>query len=175
MRKEDKSIAIEKITSTLKEYSNFYLVETAGLNAEKTSQLRRACAKADVKLLVVKNTLLKKALEQLDGDYSELYPALAGPTSLMCTTVANAPAKLIKDFVKKEDTLPALKAAYVEETVYFGADQLDALATIKSKNELIAEVVALLQSPAKNVISALGSAGQKLHGILETLSEKQEA
>ena len=148
MRKEDKSIAIEKIAQTLKEYPNFYLVETAGLNAEKTSQLRRACAKAEVKLMVVKNTLLHKALEQLDGDYSELYPALAGPTSLMCTQVANVPAKLIKDFVKKDDVLPAFKAAYVEETVYFGADQLDTLATIKCKNELIADVVALLQSPA---------------------------
>ncbi len=173
MRKEDKSIAIEKIAKALKEYPNFYLVETAGLNAEKTSALRRACAKADVKLMVVKNTLLHKALEQIDGDYAELYPALAGPTSIMFTNVANAPAKLIKDFVKKDDTLPALKAAYVEETIYFGADQLDTLATIKSKNELIADVVALLQSPAKNVISALTSGGNKLHGILETLSKKE--
>ena len=173
MRKEDKSIVIEKIAQTLKEYPNFYLVETAGLNAEKTSDLRRACAKAEVKLMVVKNTLLHKALEQLDGDYSELYPALAGPTSLMCTQVANAPAKLIKDFVKKDDVLPALKAAYVEETVYVGADQLDTLATIKSKNELIADVVALLQSPAKNVISALQSGGNTIHGILETLSKKE--
>ena len=175
MKKEDKAIVIENIVATLKEYPNFYLVETAGLDAAKTSELRRACAKADIKLLVVKNTLLHKALEQIEGDFSELYPALAGPTSLMCTTVANAPAKLIKDFVKKDDTLPALKAAYVEETVYVGADQLDTLATIKSKNELIADVVALLQSPAKNVISALSGAGQKLHGILETLSEKEEA
>ncbi len=175
MKKEDKAIVIENIVATLKEYPNFYLVETAGLDAAKTSDLRRACAKADIKLLVVKNTLLHKALEQIEGDFSELYPALAGPTSLMCTTVANAPAKLIKDFVKKDDTLPALKAAYVEETVYVGADQLDTLATIKSKNELIADVVALLQSPAKNVISALSGAGQKLHGILETLSEKEEA
>ena len=101
MRKEDKSVIIEKITEILKEYPNFYLVETAGLNAEKTSDLRRACAKADVKLIVVKNTLLHKALENLEGDFSELYPALAGPTSLMCTQVANAPAKLIKDFVKR--------------------------------------------------------------------------
>lgn len=174
MRKEDKSIAIEKIAQTLKEYPNFYLVETAGLNAEKTSQLRRACAKAEVKLMVVKNTLLHKALEQLDGDYSELYPALAGPTSLMCTQVANVPAKLIKDFVKKDDVLPAFKAAYVEETVYFGADQLDTLATIKSKNELIADVVALLQSPAKNVISALQSGGNTIHGVLKTLGERPE-
>ena len=123
--------------------------------------------------MVVKNTLLHKALERLDGDYTELYSALAGPTSLMCTQVANAPAKLIKDFVGKDEELPALKAAYVEETVYLGADQLNTLATIKSKNELIADVVALLQSPAKNVVSALTSGGTKLHGILETLSKKE--
>lgn len=174
MKKEDKSVIIGQIAETLKEYPNFYLVETAGLNAEKTSELRRACFKADVKLVVVKNTLLHKALEQLEGDYSELYPALKGATSLMCTTVANAPAKLLKDFVKKDETLPRLKAAYVEETVYFGADQLDTLATIKSKNELIADVIALLQSPAKNVVSALTSGGSKLHGILETLSKKED-
>ncbi len=175
MRKEDKALVIDQIAQTLQEYPNFYLVETAGLNAEKTSALRRECFKAGIKLIVVKNTLLHKALERLDGDYSELYPALAGPTSLMCTTVANAPAKLIKSFVKKDDTLPALKGAYVEETVYVGAENLDTLATIKSKNELIADVVALLQSPAKNVISALTSGGSKLHGILETLSKKEEA
>ncbi len=173
MKKEDKSAIIGQIADILKEYPNFYLVETAGLNAEKTSELRRACFKAGVKLVVVKNTLLHKALEGMDGDYTELYPALKGSTSLMCTTVANAPAKLIKDFVKKDDVLPRLKAAYVEETVYFGADQLDTLATIKSKNELIADVIALLQSPAKNVVSALTSGGTKLHGILETLANKE--
>ena len=173
MKKEDKALVIEKITDTLKAYNGFYLVETAGLNAEKTSELRRACFKADIKLVVVKNTLLHKALESLDADFSELYPALAGSTSLMCTNVGNAPAKLLKDFVKKGDTLPALKGAYVEETVYMGADQLDALAAIKSKNELIADVIALLQSPAKNVVSALQSGSTKLHGILETLSNKE--
>ncbi|MDE5627267.1 MAG: 50S ribosomal protein L10 [Paramuribaculum sp.] len=175
MKKEDKGTVIAQIAETVKSYPSFYLVETAGLNAEKTSELRRACFKADIKLLVVKNTLLHKALESLDADYSEIYPALAGPTALMCTTVANAPAKLIKDFVKKDDKLPLLKGAYVEETVYLGADQLDALCAIKSKNELIADVIALLQSPAKNVVSALTSGGSKLHGILETLSKKEEA
>ncbi|MGM9860540.1 MAG: 50S ribosomal protein L10 [Muribaculaceae bacterium] len=173
MKKEDKALVIDRIVDTLKAYNGFYLVETAGLNAEKTSDLRRACFKADIKLMVVKNTLLHKALESMDGDFSELYPALSGSTSLMCTNVGNAPAKLLKDFVKKDDTLPALKAAYVEETCYVGADQLDALAAIKSKNELIADVIALLQSPAKNVVSALTSGGSKLHGILETLSNKE--
>ncbi len=173
MKKEDKALVIDHIVDTLKEYSGFYLVETAGLNAEKTGALRRACFNAGIKLLVVKNTLIRKALERLDGDYSELYPALKESTSLMCTNVGNAPAKLLKDFVKKDEKLPALKAAYVEETVYLGADQLDALASIKSKNELIADVIALLQSPAKNVVSALTSGGTKLHGILETLSNKE--
>ena len=172
MKKEDKSLVIEKIVATLKEYSCFYVTETAGLDAEKTAALRKACFKADVKLMVVKNTMLKKALESLDGDFSELYPTLKGSSSLMCSNVGNAPAKLIKSVVKKDDTLPRLKAAYVEETVYVGADQLDTLANIKSKNELIADVVALLQSPAKNVVSALTSGGTKLHGILETLSNK---
>jgi large subunit ribosomal protein L10 len=173
MKKEDKAIIIREIEETIKAYNGFYLVETAGLNAEKTSELRRACFNADIKLVVVKNKLLRKALENLEGDYSELYPALKESTSLMCTNVGNAPAKLLKDFVKKGDTLPLLKAAYVEETVYLGADQLDALAAIKSKNELIADVVALLQSPAKNVVSALQSGGSKLHGVLETLSKKE--
>ncbi len=173
MKKEDKGLIIAKIAETIKAYNGFYLVETAGLDAEKTAELRRACFKADIKLMVVKNKLLHKALEELDADYSEIYPALKESTSLMCTNVGNAPAKLLKDFVKKGDKLPLLKGAYVEETVYLGADQLDALAAIKSKNELIADVVALLQSPAKNVVSALQSGANKLHGILETLSEKE--
>ena len=174
MKKEDKALIIENITETIKSYSGFYLVETAGLDAEKTSALRRACFDAGVKLMVVKNSLLHKALEGMEGDYSELYPALKGSTSLICTNVGNAPAKLLKDFIKKDDVLPALKGAYVEETVYLGADQLDALAAIKSKNELIADVIALLQSPAKNVVSALQSGATKLHGVLETLSKKED-
>lgn len=173
MKKEDKALIIEKIADTIRQYNGFYLVETAGLDAEKTSELRRACFNADIKLVVVKNTLLHKALETLDGDFSELYPALKESTTLMCTNVGNAPAKLLKDFVKKGDTLPLLKGAYVEETVYLGADQLDALAAIKSKHELIADVIALLQSPAKNVVSALQSGGNTLHGLLETLSNKE--
>ena len=174
MKKEDKALVIEKIANTLKQYNGFYLVETAGLNAEKTSEFRRACFGRDIKLMVVKNTLLHQALEQMEGDFTELYGSLKGSTSLMCTNVGNAPAKLLKDFVKKGDTLPALKAAYVEETCYVGADQIDALASIKSKNELIADVIALLQSPAKNVISGLQSGATKLHGILETLSKKED-
>lgn len=173
MKKEEKGLIISKIADTIKEYGCFYVVETSGLDAEKTSALRRACFKDGIKLMVVKNTLLKHALETLDGNYEELFHALKGASSIMCANTGNAPAKLIKNFKKKDDVLPRLKAAYVEETVYVGEDQLDTLASIKSKNELIADVVALLQSPAKNVVSALQSGSNKIHGILETLSKKE--
>lgn len=161
------------IGKTLGEYSCVYLTTTSGLNAEKTSALRRACFNDQIKMLCVKNTLLKKALEASDRDYSELYDLLHGETTLMLSNVGNAPAKLIKKFRDKNDTIPALKGAYVEETVYVGEASLETLANIKSKNELIADIVALLQSPAKNVVSALQSGAGKLHGILETLSNKE--
>ena len=174
MRKEDKAILIENIKDVLAQYSSVYLTSTTELNAEKTTELRRAAYKADVKVLVVKNTLLKKAMEQSDVDYSGLFPALVGNTTLMLSNTGNAPAKLSKGFRKKKETQPALKAAFVEETVYMGEENLETLTAIKSKNELIADVIALLQSPAKNVVSALQSGGSKLHGILETLSNKEE-
>ena len=161
------------IGNTLAEYSCVYLAQTSGMNAEKTSELRRACFKGDIKMLCVKNTLLKEAMKASEADYSELYGLLHGETTLLLSNVGNAPAKLLKSFRKKDDTLPVLKGAYVEETVYVGEENLETLANIKSKNELIADVVALLQSPAKNVISALNSCAGKLHGILETLSKKE--
>ncbi len=172
MKKEDKTLLIQKIGDTLKEYSCVYLVQSSGLNAEKTSALRRACFQDGIKMMCVKNTLLKKAFEASELDYSELYGLLHGETTLLLSNVGNAPAKMIKKFRDKKETLPALKGAYVEESVYVGEEMLDTLAAIKSKNELIADVVALLQSPAKNVISALNSGAGKLHGILETLSNK---
>ena len=173
MKKEDKTLLIEKIGETLKEYSCVYLVQSQGLNAEKTSALRRACFQDGIKMLCVKNTLLKKAFEASETDYSELYDLLHGETTLLLSNVGNAPAKMLKKFRDKKDTLPMLKGAYVEESVYVGEEMLDTLAAIKSKNELIADVVALLQSPAKNVISALSSGAHKIHGILETLSNKE--
>ena len=173
MKKEDKSLIIDQIAETLKGYSCFYLAETAGLNAEATSELRRACFNDDIKLIVVKNTLLHKALETLDFDFSELYPSLKGSTSLLCSNVGNAPAKLLKKMQKKDQPLPRLKAAYVEEAIYVGENQLEALCAIKSKNELIADVIALLQSPAKNVVSALQSGANTIHGVLETLANKE--
>lgn len=173
MKKEDKSRIIDVITETLGQYSCVYLTETAGLDAEKTSALRRACFKGEIKMLCVKNTLLKKALEASEPDYSGLYDLLHGQTTLLLSNVGNAPAKLIKDFRKKDGSLPALKGAYVEETVYVGEENLETLANIKSKNELIADVIALLQSPAKNVVSALQSGANTIHGVLETLSKKE--
>jgi large subunit ribosomal protein L10 len=170
MRKEDKHIIIEAIATTIKGYDNFYLTDVSTLNSAKTSELRRACAKQDSKLLVVKNTLLHKALENLEGDYSELNAALKGNTAIMFSNSANAPAKLIAKY--KKERIPAFKAAYVQESFYVGAEHLSALENIKSKNELLGDVIGLLQSPVKNVISALQSGGNTIHGVLETLSKR---
>jgi len=177
MKKEDKSRIVGELTEQLKQYPHLYLTDIEALNAEKTTKLRRECFKRDVKLIMTKNTLLKKAMENVEGvDYSELYSALKGNTALMLTMTANVPARLIQDFTKdvkkKEDARPKLKGAYVQEGFYT-ADDLEALATIKSREELIGDVVALLQSPVKNVISALQSnGGQLIHRILETLEER---
>lgn len=171
MKKEEKSVIIAQLKETLGAYSHFYLTDTEGLNSQQTSDLRRACNKEGIKLLVVKNTLLQKALEATDTDFSPIYDVLKNNTTLMFTNTGNAPAKLIKEFSKNAPK-PVLKAAYVEESFYVGQDQLDVLVSIKSKNELIADVIALLQSPAKNVVSALQSGGTKLHGVLTTLSER---
>ena len=174
MKKEDKNLVIEALGAQLAEYSHFYLVNIEGLDAAKTSELRRACFKQDIKLLVAKNTLLQKALEK-KGVEAEIFGALKGNTALMLSNTGNAPAKLIKAFTKGDKTgeaKPELKAAYVEETVYVGKQNLAFLATIKSKNELIAELVALLQSPAKNVVSALQSGQNTIHGVLETLEKR---
>lgn len=172
MKKEDKAIIIANIGEQLKNYSCVYLTQTSGMDAEKTSALRRACFGSDVKMLCVKNTLLKEAFEASEVDYSGLYDLLHGETTLMLCNTGNAPAKLIKKFRDKNDTLPMLKGAFVEESVYVGEEQLDTLSNIKSKAELIGDIIGLLQSPAKNVVSGLQSGGGKLHGILETLSKK---
>ena len=172
MRKEDKKVLIDSLAQQLEETNNFYITDIAELNAEDTSNLRRLSFKNDIKVVVVKNTLLKKAMDSVEKDYSELYPTLVGNTAIMFTEAGNAPAKMIKEFRKKKEK-PLVKGAYIEETVYIGDDQLDFLVSIKSKDELIADIVALLQSPAKNVISSLQSGGSTLSGILKTLSEKE--
>ena len=156
MRKENKGLVVEQLKGFLSEYPHFYLTNIEGLDAAKTAQLRRACNKGGIKLVVAKNTLLRKALSEAEVDFATLYSALKGNTAVMFTTVANAPAKIIKDFAKdkKEESKLRLKAAYAE-TGFYGADQLAELVAIKSKEELIADVVALLQSPIRNVLSAL--------------------
>ena len=175
MKKEDKSAIIKQLETTLGEYAHFYLADFGGLNAAKTTDLRRTCFKQDIKLVVVKNTLLRKALDNSSVDFSELYGSLVGETSVLLSNVGNAPAIIIQDFSKASKSKvkkDILKAAYVEESFYIGANQLESLIHVKSKNELIADVIALLQSPAKNVISALQSGGSTIHGVLKTLSER---
>ena len=173
MRKEDKQVLIDSMLSELQACPNFYLTDISDLNAEKTSQLRRQCFNSGVKMIVVKNALFHKAMQQMEKNYEGLYDVLKGSTAVMFCETGNAPAKLIKNFRKTNDR-PILKGAYIEECCYVGDEMLDALCNIKSKNDLIADVIALLQSPMKNVISALQSGGHKLSGILETLSERPE-
>ena len=173
MKKEDKNIIIDNIATYLQEFEHFYLTDIATLNAEKTSELRKECSKQEIKLMMVKNTLLRKALEKLEGSYDELFPVLKGNTAIMFSNNANAPAKLIEKYKKAKSTVPALKAAYVQESFFVGEETLKDLISIKSKAELIGDVITLLQSPAKNVISALQSGGSTLHGVLKTLSEKE--
>ena len=173
MRKEVKDTIIVDLGNMLKEYPHFYLVDTAGLNAADTSDLRRKCFKNDIKMVVVKNTLLHKAFEASDVDYSPLYETLKGTTALMFCQTANVPAKLLKEYKEKKKETPALKGAFAEEMAFVGVDKLDELCAIKSKNELIADVVALLQSPIKNVVSGL-NAGGKIHGLLDAIAERNK-
>lgn len=172
MTRDEKSKVIDNLAQTISESKHFYLTDTSDLNAEDTSMLRRKCFEKDIRLVVVKNTLLKKALEKVEGDYNELFDVLKNSTSVMFTETGNAPAKLIKEFRKSLDK-PILKAAFVEESIYIGDDQIDMLSSLKSKEELIGDIIALLQSPAKNVLSALQSGGGTLAGIIKTLSEKE--
>jgi len=172
MKRTVKEVIINDLQEQINSYSHFYLTDISGLNAEDTSNLRRLCFKQEVKLVVAKNTLLRKALENSEKNADELYDALSGNTTVMFTETGNAPAKLIKDFRKKHDK-PLLKAAFVEEAIYLGENQLDALVSVKSKDELIADVVSLLQSPMKTLLSQLQSGGDTIHGVLETLKEKE--
>lgn len=172
MTREEKSLVIEELTAELASNANIYLTDISGLNAVTTSNLRRACFKANVKLSVVKNTLLQKAMDASDREFGELPTVLKGNTTVMYSETGNVPAKLIKTFRKKSDK-PLLKGAFIEESVYIGDQQLDMLVDIKSKEELIGEIVGLLQSPAKNVISALKSGGGTIAGLIKTLSERE--
>ena len=171
MRKEVKDTIIVELGQKLKEYPHFYLVDLTGLNAEATSNLRRKCFKKDIKLVVVKNTLLHKTFEASDVDFEPLYGSLKGNTAVMFCQTANVPAKLLKEY--KKEGIPALKAAYAEESFFVGADKIEELASLKSKSELIADVVALLHSPIKNVVSG-HNAGGKVHGLLDAIAERNK-
>lgn len=172
MTKQEKATALEGLCDLLNANDIVYLTDIQGLSAEKTASLRAACFKAGIQLKVVKNTLLAKAMERVEKDYGDIPSVLKGNTSLMIAEKSNAPAKLIKDLRKKGNEKPLLKGAFVEHAVYIGDNQLEALASLKSREELIGDVIGLLQSPAKRVISALQSGGSKLSGIVKTLSER---
>ncbi|MFO7922573.1 MAG: 50S ribosomal protein L10 [Bacteroidales bacterium] len=172
MKREEKNVIIQELTEKLNRFDHFYLTDISDLNAADTSMLRRKCFDKSINLMVVKNTLLRKALEQSEKDFEDLYDVLKDSTSVMFSETANVPAKIIKEFRKAHER-PVLKAAYVEQSFYFGDGQVDVLSQLKSREELIGDIVMILQSPAKNVVSSLQSAGGKLAGIVKTLSEKE--
>ena len=172
MKKEVKDTIIVELGKKLQEFPHFYLVDVSGLNAEATSNLRRECFKSEIKMVVVKNKLLHKAFEASEIDFEPMYGSLKGSTAVLFTQTDNVPAKLLKKYA--DAGIPALKAAYAEECLYVGADKLSELVALKSKNEVIADIVALLQSPAKNVVSALQSGANTIHGVLKTLGERPE-
>lgn len=172
MTREEKSRVIEELTAQLADNTHIYLTDISGLNATTTSNLRRACYRSNIKLAVVKNTLLEKAMKSSERDFGDLPSILKGNTAVMYSETGNGPAKVIKEFRKKSDK-PLLKGAFIEESVYIGDDLLDALVSIKSREELIGDIVGLLQSPAKNVISALKSGGSTIAGLVKTLSERE--
>jgi len=172
MRLEEKNVIINGLKEQISKYNHFYLADISELNAMDTSALRRMCFEREVELVVVKNSLLRKALEKFEGVYDELFPILNNPTSVMFCNNSNTPAKLIKDF-RKSKNKPLLKGAYVEESIYLGDDKLDLLLKLKSKEELIADVILLLRSPVTNLLSALQSGGNKLAGVVKALAERE--
>jgi large subunit ribosomal protein L10 len=171
MRKEEKHEVVLALTETIAEYGNFYITDTANLSVAKVNDIRRKCFENDIKMQVAKNKLIRKAMEASEGDFSEMFEVLKGSSSILFSKSANAPAKLIKQLRKSGDK-PVLKAAYIDSAIFIGDNQLDALVNLKSKEELVADIIALLQSPAKNVISGLQSGGNKLAGIVKTLQER---
>jgi len=171
MKKEEKHEVVLALTETIAEYGNFYITDTANLSVAKVNDIRRKCFESDIKMQVAKNKLIRKAMEASEGDFSEMFDVLKGSSSILFSKSANAPAKLIKQLRKSGDK-PVLKAAYIDSAVFIGDNQLDALVNLKSKEELVADIIALLQSPAKNVISGLQSGGNKLAGIVKTLQER---
>lgn len=173
MNIEEKKAVVADIVEKLQNHAHFYVTDSGDLDAETTSKLRRKCFEQDIELFVVKNTLLKLALEQTEGEYQDIYPTLKGNTAVMFSNTGNVPAKLIKEFRKGGKDKPLLKSAYVEECVYVGDNQVDALVAIKSKTELLGDIVGLLQSPMQNLLGAINSGGNTIAGLVKTLSEKE--
>lgn len=171
MKREEKQVIVENLTEQIQSYKHFYISDISELNAEATQKLRSECFKAGIKLIQVKNTLLKVALDGLENNYEELYDSLAGSSAIMLSETGNAPAKLIKEFRKSHDK-PVLKAAYVEECIYVGENQLESLISVKSKEELLGDIVLLLQSPMQKLLSALESGKNTIGGVLKTLEDR---
>lgn len=171
MKKEEKHEIVLDLKEKLTAHNNFYITDTSNLTVAQVNVIRRKCFEKGIKMQVAKNTLIRKAMEATGNDYSELFGSLKGTSAIMFSEVGNAPAKLIKE-VRKNGDKPALKAAYIDSAIFIGDNQLEALIQLKSKEELIGDVIALLQSPAKNVISGLKASGGKLAGILKTLEER---
>ena len=172
MNREEKNEVVLELQGQMQEFGNFYIADTSSLSVEQINNIRRKCFEGDIVMKVAKNSLIRKAIEGLEGDASEIYEALKGSSALLFSKTANAPAKLIKALRKTSDK-PVLKAAFIDSSVYVGDDQLNNLVSLKSREELIGDIVGLLQSPAKNVLSALQSGGSKIAGIVKTLQERE--
>lgn len=171
MNKEEKHELVLALTEQIKEYGNFYITDTSDLTVEKVNSIRRKCYESDITMQVAKNSLIKKAMEAAGGDFSPMFDVLKGSSSILFSKSGTAPAKLIKQLRKKGEK-PILKAAYIDTAIFIGDNQLDTLVNLKSKEQLIGEIVGLLQSPAKNVISALKSGGNTIAGVVKTLQER---
>jgi len=172
MNKEEKHDLVLELTEQMKEYGNFYITDTSNLTVAKINNIRRKCFESDITIRVAKNSLIKKAMEATGGDYTEMYDVLKGSSSILFSKSATAPAKLIKQLRKSGSEKPIIKAAYIDQAIFVGDNQLDTLINLKSKEQLVGEIIGLLQSPAKNVISALQSGGNILAGLVKTLQER---
>eukprot|EP01137_Pigoraptor_chileana_P006854 Opistho-2@51690 len=172
MNREEKQEVVLALQEKMQEYGNFYIADTSSLPVEKVNNIRRKCFESGIEMKVAKNTLIKIAIEGLEGDASEIFTALKGQSALLFSKVGNGPAKLIKALRKGKEEKPVLKAAYIDSAIFVGDNHLDSLVSLKSREELIGEIVGLLQSPAKNVVSALQSGGGKIAGIVKTLQER---
>ncbi|MCX2479133.1 50S ribosomal protein L10 [Pedobacter sp. MC2016-15] len=173
MNREEKNEVVSALQEKMQEFGNFYIADTSSLSVEKVNNIRRKCFESGIEMQVAKNTLIRKAIEGLEGDNSDIFAALKGQSAILFSKTGNGPAKLIKALRKAGSDKPVLKAAFIDTAIFVGDNHLDALVSLKSREELIGDIVGLLQSPAKNVISALKSSGGKIAGIVKTLQERE--